>query len=130
MTTEGTTKGRVLVIDDEVLIGRSIQRALGRNYDVVLADGGARALEMMKADTKFDCVLCDLQMPDVSGMGVFEWAQENAPALIARFVFMTGGAFSEKAREFIEKTTAERMEKPFDTQVLRATVERICAKSR
>ncbi len=121
---------RVFVIDDEALIGRSVQRALSRTYDVTVTDSGARAIEILGGDATFGCILCDLHMPEVSGMNVFEWVEAHAPQLASRFVFMTGGVFSDHSREFLERVRCERIEKPFDMAGLRAVVEQVCTSSR
>lgn len=126
---DAPVRGRVLVIDDEVLIGRSIQRALAKTYDVVVADSGAQAIEVLRANPTFDCILCDLQMPEVAGEAVYEWATAHAAGLIDRFVFMTGGTFTEPARLFLARVRNERIEKPFEMAVLRAVVGRTCGSS-
>lgn len=129
MSSTGDTAraGRVLIIDDEALIGRSIQRALSRTYEVVVADSGARAIDILKADPGFDCVLCDLQMPEVSGMEVYEWVEREAAAVAPRFVFMTGGTFTDRAREFMARVPSDRIEKPFDMPLLRSVVDKVAS---
>lgn len=123
---DAPARGRVLVVDDEVLIGRSIHRALAKTYDVVVADSGAQAIELLRANPAFDCILCDLQMPEVTGAAVYEWAATHAAELTARFVFMTGGTFTEPARLFMARVSNVRIEKPFEMAVLRSVVGRTC----
>lgn len=121
---------RVFVIDDETLIGRSVQRALSRTYEVTVTDSGARAIEILQKDASFGCVLCDLHMPEISGIDVYTWVEAHAPAMAPRFVFMTGGVFSDQSREFLARVSCERIEKPFDMARLRSVVEQVCAASR
>jgi DNA-binding NtrC family response regulator len=67
----------------------------------------------MTEDGGFDVVLCDLMMPDVSGMDLYERVAEARPELAARFVFVTGGAFTERARAFVDRVGLPVLEKPF-----------------
>jgi PAS domain S-box-containing protein len=105
---------RVLVIDDEVAIGRTLAIGLVDDFEVTTATSGRQALELLAADDHFDVVLCDLMMPDVSGMDVYERVAQTSPRLASRFVFVTGGAFTERSRAFVERVGAPVLEKPFE----------------
>ena len=59
---------RILVIDDEPLIGSLIARVLGRGYDVVTVAQAQAGLNLLAEPDDFDLVLCDLMMPDLTGM--------------------------------------------------------------
>ena len=87
-------------------------------FEVATATSGREALELLAAEDRFDVVLCDLMMPDVSGMDVYERVAEVSPGLAARFVFVTGGAFTGRARAFVEQVGAPVLEKPFDLVTL------------
>lgn len=74
-------------------------------------------------------VLCDVMMPQMSGLDLY-WELHNvAPDQAKRMVFLTAGAFTASARAFFELTTNPRLEKPFDAQALRLLVNRIVNKS-
>ena len=73
---------------------------------------------MLLADSGFDLVLCDLQLPDLSGIDVFDQVVRERPALRDKFVFTTGGAVTERAREFLEQVP--RLDKPFRLEQLEA----------
>jgi CheY-like chemotaxis protein len=121
MTTKsGSVAGRVLVIDDEAAVGRTIQRLLGEQYDVVVLTAGSEAIDLLvrKAEN-FDLILCDLTMPDVTGMDVYTRSIEARAEIGQRFVFMTGGTFSPRARDFLDQVPNERLDKPFDLQTVR-----------
>jgi len=113
---------RVLVVDDEPLVGRSIRRAL-KGHDVEVVSGGAAAIELLLEGRPFDVIFCDLMMPTVSGMDVFERVSEANPEIAERFVFMTGGAFTPRAHRFLETTENEALEKPFDLRLVREIVQ-------
>ncbi|HEX8789586.1 MAG TPA: ATP-binding protein, partial [Polyangiaceae bacterium] len=111
---------RLLVVDDEIAIGRTLAIALGDVFDVATATSGREALALLLegGERKFDVILCDLMMPDVSGMDVYERIIVHAPALARRFVFVTGGAFTDRARAFVERVQTPVIEKPFDLSSL------------
>jgi DNA-binding NtrC family response regulator len=103
----------VLVVDDEAPLARALAGALADDHDVEIAITGEKALAMMAA-RRFDVVLCDLMMVDLSGMDVYDEIVRRDPELAARFVFMTGGAFTPRAAAFLAATRNPRIEKPFD----------------
>ncbi len=111
---------RVLVIDDEPLLGKSLRRAL-TEHDVVTTEDPSRALELC-AETDFDVIVCDLMMPIVSGEDVYEHLCEHAPDLAERMIFMTGGAFTAGAQQFLRSVQNPVLIKPFSPTDLRAAV--------
>jgi two-component system cell cycle sensor histidine kinase/response regulator CckA len=115
---------RVLVVDDEQPLARALSRVL-RSHEVVTSHDGQSALAaMLDPEQSFDVVLCDLMMPGLSGSDLFLEACRQRPELASRFVFMTGGAFTEGGRAFLEKLGASVLAKPFDpAQVLRRVEE-------
>ena len=115
---ERSAAARVLVIDDETLIGRAIERAL-RDHDVTTETSPEAALERLKIED-YDLVLCDLMMPGLSGIELFEIVVAKRPELAEAFVFMTGGAFTERAKEFLRTTSVSVIDKPFNLKDLRA----------
>jgi PAS domain S-box-containing protein len=113
---------RVLVIDDEPTLATMIRRVLARDCDVTIARDGREGLTALTGSETFDVILCDLMMPDLTGMDVHAEIARLRPGLEDRFIFMTGGAFTERAMEFLERIKNRRLEKPFETQVLKAAV--------
>jgi CheY-like chemotaxis protein len=110
---------RVLVVDDEPLVGRAVARVLGQRHDVLIATSGREALALIEGGRDFDLVLCDLMMPGMSGMELYEAVAARAATVLDRFVFLTGGAFTVEAEAFLNSTRAERIIKPFDSAALR-----------
>jgi PAS domain S-box-containing protein len=111
----------ILVIDDEPLVGRAITRMLVPPHRVVFVGSAAEALTLL-ATGSFDTILCDLMMPDMTGMALYERLLAEAPAHADRMVFLTGGAFTPEAAEFLERVPNARLEKPFTPAQLRAAV--------
>ncbi|HSZ82260.1 MAG TPA: ATP-binding protein [Polyangia bacterium] len=118
-------KRRVLAVDDEPLLLKAYRRMLSDIHAVDTALGGVEALRALERDAAaYDIILCDLQMPEVSGMGLHEQVRARWPALAERFVFVTGGAFSPDAKRFLEESTCAVIQKPFRVEDLLALVER------
>ncbi len=107
---------QVLVIDDEPGVGRALARMLGGQHQATVVDSGQEALERLLSGVPFDVIFCDLMMPGLSGMDLYERMQELRPGLAGRFIFMTGGAFTPRARGFLERIPNGWIEKPFEPQ--------------
>ncbi len=101
----------ILLVDDDPLVQNSIRRTLERHHDVIVVGSGGRALQLLEAE-KFDIVLCDLIMPGMTGMQLFETLRLRDPAQAARFVFLTGGTSSPEARSFLLGVDNPRAYKP------------------
>jgi PAS domain S-box-containing protein len=117
-------RGRILVVDDEEIVVRSVKRILSKEHDVVALVSAAEALALCAGGEKFDLILCDLMMPDMTGMDLYHELSRVAPEQADRMIFVTGGAFTEKARHFLSETPKEHLEKPFLSANLRAIVQR------
>lgn len=117
-------RGRILVVDDEELVLRSVRRILSHEHEVVAMNSAEDALAMCAAGEKFDLILCDLMMPDMTGMDFHQELSRVSPEQAERMIFITGGAFTEKARAFLSETPREHIEKPFYSANLRAIVQR------
>jgi CheY-like chemotaxis protein/anti-sigma regulatory factor (Ser/Thr protein kinase) len=113
---------RVLAIDDEALLLKAYRRMLADVHDVDTALGGRDALLLLEKDRNFDLILCDLQMPEMSGMDLYATVKSLYPELSDRFVFVTGGAFSAEARRFLEQAIT-CLSKPFRIEELLNIIE-------
>jgi len=112
--------GRVLVVDDEPMIGIGIKRML-RGHQVTSVQSGAEALVHLRRGDEFDVILCDLMMPGMTGMELYERLPVEAAR---RVVFMTGGAFTPNAAAFVGRVANETLEKPFEPEALNRLVGR------
>jgi CheY-like chemotaxis protein len=110
------------VIDDEPVLRTSLQRTLGRDHEVTTAATAIAALEQIRGGDRFDLILCDLMMPDLTGIDVYETLLEIDVDQARRVVFLTGGAFSARSIEFLAATQNLVIDKPFVPPELRAQV--------
>jgi CheY-like chemotaxis protein len=104
---------RVLIIDDEPAVAAALGRML-EGHRVEVAHGGTLGLEMLLRGPGYDVIFCDLLMPERTGMDVYAEATAHNPALASRFIFMTGGGFTPRAREFIASGQHRVLDKPFE----------------
>ena len=112
---------RVLVVDDEAAVGSAIARLL-RPIPVVFAQSATGALGRITAGGHFDAILCDLNMPGMSGLKFYEAVEACAPRLARRIVFVTGSAASRELEELRRRTGCRCLEKPFQGADLKAAV--------
>jgi len=115
-------RGHVLVVDDDPIVGSTLRRVLADEHDVTLATNGRHALELLSGGQKFDVMLCDLMMPEMTGIDLYQELSRTIPGAVERMVFITGGAFTPTARAFLDEVPNQRLEKPFAVQNLRALV--------
>jgi CheY-like chemotaxis protein/anti-sigma regulatory factor (Ser/Thr protein kinase) len=115
-------RGRVLVVDDDAAIGRSLARSLSEHHEIFVTTQGEEALQWIVAGERFDAILSDLMMPDMSGMELHRELQTIAPDHAERMIFLTGGAFTPAARAFLDGVANPRIEKPMELTNLLAII--------
>ncbi|MEO7331544.1 MAG: ATP-binding protein [Minicystis sp.] len=112
---------RVLVVDDEPLVGETLRRML-RGNEVEVVTRGREALALVLDGRRFDVILCDLMMPVMTGMDLHAELSIMAPEQAARMIFMTGAAFTSRSQAFLDDIKNPRLDKPINAKVLRAAV--------
>jgi PAS domain S-box-containing protein len=113
----------ILIIDDETLAAKALGRML-RDHRVEIADHAPSGLALALSKP-YDVIFCDLMMPELSGMAVHAAIEREQPQVAARMVFITGGTFTEDARNFATHHGARCLFKPFDSALVKAQVERL-----
>jgi len=112
-TIQEKKRARILVIDDEDGVCRIMTRIL-KNHDVYTAPNGDEALQLILSDDNFDLILCDVVMPVMTGIELFEHIEKQHPALVDCFFFMTGSAGYANVREFAAEHGITIIEKPIE----------------
>jgi len=120
--TASTRRGKVLVIDDEPMVARALGRSLAQEHDVTIVFDAEDAQQRVAAGERYDVIICDLMMPQMTGMDLHAVLLRAAPDQAAKMVFLTGGAFTQGARTFLDEVPNQRIEKPFDGQHIRSIV--------
>ncbi len=93
------------------------------DHDVTVAISGREALEKIEAGERYDVILSDLMMPEISGMDLYKRLGAVAPDQVDKIVFMTGGAFTNQAKDFFDHVANPTIEKPFDRAALFAVID-------
>ena len=118
---------RILVIDDEPRLAQSMRMLIEPTHEVVVTTRGAEALAWVSAGQRFDLVLCDLQMPETSGMDVYQHLRAHVPEMAERLVFISGGAYTQVMRDFVRSVDNRILDKPVRPDDLLATIDEALA---
>jgi len=123
-------KGRILVVDDDDLVRRTLQRMLARSHRVTLAESGSAALAILRADASFDAVLCDVMMPEMSGIELFERVRVEWPHLVRRVAFLTGAGFTPHVSDFLASVPNPHLAKPINAEALNEFIQGLLLSAR
>lgn len=113
---------RVLIVDDDAGVARSLKRLL-REYDAQVEVEARDALRRLRAGERFDVILCDVMMPSLSGPEFYAEVVRIDPELARSVIMVTGGAFTEEGQTFLAETAAPIVEKPIEPALLREAIE-------
>jgi len=117
---------RVLFVDDEASLLRSVKLLLQRQHDVVTAESGEAAIALLQAGETFDVIFCDLSMPGMGGGAVFQWLVQHRPELSDRFVLSSGGAPDDVLATLPD---IFRLAKPYGLERLQEMIEVVTGQS-
>jgi DNA-binding response OmpR family regulator len=113
---------RILIVDDEASLRRTLERALrGMGFEVVSA-GDAHLAYQVLDETDVDLVLLDLHLPLMAGDTFFLALTRRWPRLATRIVLMTGDTFAEQDHWPVELRQSPLLLKPFTLELLRWTI--------
>lgn len=126
MANENNGKSKqVLVVDDDIELALSYQAVLqSHGYQASTAANGALALHLVSKN-KVDAILCDLNMPELAGDLFYLEVGRIQPALLKRFIFITGHADNPLYEPFLKKVKAPVLSKPVSIASLLETLESV-----
>jgi signal transduction histidine kinase/ActR/RegA family two-component response regulator len=124
-----TSPGSILIVDDEPQVLHALSRALTAEAAVVSAGTGRDALELIDRGLDPAVIVCDLMMPGMSGIELRDALRARGKASAERIVFVTGGAVTDEAREFVERGDVTVLFKPLTTAELRDAVRALATRS-
>lgn len=120
-------KKRILVIDDDVLVLKSVENLLAREgYEIERAKDGEEAEAKFRA-ADFDLVISDIRMPRQDGISVVTHLKQICSSEKKKevpFIFITGYASEEAPIDAIKLGAKDYLLKPFDLDELVASVKR------
>ncbi|MDP1922957.1 MAG: ATP-binding protein [Myxococcales bacterium] len=118
------TRARVLLIDDDVVVSRSLARLLARTCDVTVSHDGQQGLDRLDAEGPgFDAILCDVSMPIVDGLEFHRRLSERSPEQASAVIFVSGGATNPAAEHALATLPNVCVQKPFEIAALLELIE-------
>ena len=120
-----TPKEKVLLIDDDVLVLRTLERVLeGQGYRTAAVGSGLKAIELVKKED-FDLVMSDIRMPELDGVETVKIIEEHyrSHGKCCGFMFITAYGEDKRTKEIKDSSRARLMLKPFEVDDLLASIE-------
>jgi CheY-like chemotaxis protein/two-component sensor histidine kinase len=106
---------RILVVDDEPMICEVLARILGSEHEVTIARTGEDALTRLSTTT-FNVILCDIMMPGMNGIDVYQQLAAQQPGIEQRIVFMSGGTMGTGITNALAALPNGHLAKPFNIE--------------
>ncbi|HET7503656.1 MAG TPA: two-component regulator propeller domain-containing protein [Kofleriaceae bacterium] len=124
-TTPAHRRHRVMIVDDEPRVAQALKRMLHVDHDLTLVTCGAEAIEHVTAGERFDAIITDVMMPNMTGIELFDRLESLAPDQAMRMIFLSGGVFTAQTRTRLEAAGNPQLQKPVSSQELRACVAKL-----
>jgi response regulator RpfG family c-di-GMP phosphodiesterase len=125
---QGMNKSRILVVDDELTIRKTIQKRLEREgYEVTSVDNAKDALQLFQ-ENSFDTVISDIRMEEMDGLELLKNLQRQRRDV--PIIMVTGAPSLDTAQESIKEGAYDYITKPIERDILINTVERALEKKR
>lgn len=122
-TQASQNSGRILIVDDDPLISRVLDRLLSREYSTVTENSARDALARIAGGEVFDLVLCDLMMPEMDGRTFYEEVRAMGYGEEEKLIFLTGGVFTDRMESFLRAIPNPHILKPFKLKELTDLVQ-------
>src|SRR6185503_10824925 len=118
--------GRILVVDDEADVRKSVRMILTKaGYDVVEAEDGEKAIKQIRTDDnpfKVGLIICDIHMPKVNGMETIAYFRQEFPSVPV--IVLTGHPALAGATHLFKQGIVDYLEKPISPEKLTQTVHK------
>jgi CheY-like chemotaxis protein len=112
------------VVDDELSLASGLARLLRRDgHSVDTVANGRLALVQIEARA-YDCILCDVRMPELDGPSLYRLLERQQPHLCQRLIFLTGDTLEPATQAFLEASGVPCLLKPFAIAEARRVIQR------
>jgi signal transduction histidine kinase/response regulator of citrate/malate metabolism len=118
-------RGKVLVVDDEPMVASALRRILKADHDIATAANGQMAKDRFARGERYDVILSDLMMPVMNGIEFYDWIAGALPDQADKIIFITGGAFTTEAKQFLDRIPNQRVDKPFEGMNIKGLVRNL-----
>jgi DNA-binding NtrC family response regulator len=105
-------------VDDEPQFGQSLRMLVSLSHEAVYTSSAREALRWIQEGRRYDAIICDLMMAEVTGRQFYEELCQQEPGMARRVIFMTGGAYTTASQEFVARMTLPLLTKPFTADEL------------
>jgi signal transduction histidine kinase len=128
----GPRRPRLLVVEDDVRVADALGQVLEQKYETTVVHAGEAALEFLEkpGNPKPDIILCDMFLGSMTGQDIYERLRRTHPPIADRMIFMTGAAFTDRARTFFDEIPNPCLEKPFQPADFEKAIGRLPSRSR
>ncbi len=111
-------RGRILLIDDDNELLQTLVQLVSDSHETVAFGDAREALQMLKSNSEFHLIICDMMMPKMGGMEFYDRIKAEMPELCSRILFLTGGSFTKKTTDFLNQQEIRSCEKPIQADDL------------
>jgi PAS domain S-box-containing protein len=118
---------RVLIVDDEPALASALAAFLGLEHHVTVVGRAEQALALLSEGHRFDAIVCDVLMPQISGIDMYEQIERRFPAMTGRMIFITGASTMPRVADFLARVDNARLDKPIDVEQLKQTVNAVAS---
>lgn len=122
----GEKESAILVVDDSNLVANFIKKIFDNKYEVIIANDGARAIELVSGEnaSKIKGMLLDLNMPGVNGFEVLEYFKQNNLFVKIPVSIITGNDTRDQVDEAFKYPIVDLLSKPFNERDIKRIVEK------
>jgi len=125
--TPKVAKAKILVVDDEATVRDLLKRTLEEEgHEVECVDNAEDALELVQKK-RYSLILLDVKMPGMSGPELYQRMNKITKSLARRVVFVTGDVIGTSTQEFLKRTKARYIAKPFEVEQMKKEINSILA---
>ena len=118
---------QILIIDDDLKVAESMRLALKASHQVEVNGDAQAALASLRSGLRYDAILCDLSMPGLNGIDLYQAVLAMDPAQARRIIFMTGGAYLDHIAQSLKNLDNPCLEKPYRLEQIRSLVDRVAS---
>jgi DNA-binding response OmpR family regulator len=128
MLNENEKRSKVLVLEDEPIIGRATSRTLtSEGFEVDIAENGFAAKNNIDAHNQYELMIFDIKTPGINGMQLYEYLEQQYPELTSRVIFTTGDSLGDITMEFLHKVNRQYLDKPYTPSQLKEMIRTVYA---
>ena len=122
MSRTGNDRKKILLVEDEPVIGRLFKRILNaEGFDVDFVQDGRIAVDAVN-NNHYDLCVSDIRLPGITGIQFYELLKANHPQLSLHMIFITGDTMNANIQLFLQESGMPCLVKPFNPEDLVATV--------